>query len=112
MAYHNRPQVSGPLHLKLDTGSRSNTLPLRTYQQMFGGIPTSKILTSEHYVKIDVVQFDILTFPGVMVEPRDIPAAKKQKLLKLAKCFVPAKKRFRLDLPSNDASHDLVEAFD
>ncbi len=44
--YPNSP-VTGTLRIKVDTGAGGNTLPLRTYQQMFGSIPTSQILTPE-----------------------------------------------------------------
>ena len=46
-----KPCVNGPLRLKVDTGSGGNTLPLRTYKQMFGTIPTQNILTPEPHVK-------------------------------------------------------------
>lgn len=52
MTYYEEPRVSGPLRLKLDTGSGGNTLPLRTYKQMFGDIPISEILTPEPNVRL------------------------------------------------------------
>ena len=47
-----KPCVNGPLRLKVGTGSDGNTLPLRTYKQMFGTIPTQNILTPEPHVKL------------------------------------------------------------
>ena len=51
MSYNN-PAVRGPLRLKVDTGAGGNTLPLRTYHQMFGSTPTNKILTPEPAAKL------------------------------------------------------------
>ena len=45
-------RVSGPLHLKIDTGSGGNTLPMRTYHQMFGNRSTHFILTAETDIKL------------------------------------------------------------
>ena len=44
---HKSPPVSGKISLKVDTGSGGNTLPMRTYRQMFHDIPTEKLLTPE-----------------------------------------------------------------
>ena len=44
--------VSGKLRVKVDTGSAGNTLPMRTYKQMFQSTPTKKILKSEPHVKL------------------------------------------------------------
>lgn len=52
IAKHINPPVYGPIDLKVDTGSGGNTLPLRTYKQMFGETPTSQILTPEPAVKL------------------------------------------------------------
>ena len=49
---YSNPRVSGPLHLKIDTGSGGNTLPMRTYHQMFGNRPTHFILTAETDTKL------------------------------------------------------------
>ena len=40
------------LHLKVDTGAGGNTLPLRTYKQMFKNIPTSELTTPEPTMKL------------------------------------------------------------
>ena len=39
LVFHIKPPVSGPLHVKVDTESGGNTLPLRTFRQMFHGTP-------------------------------------------------------------------------
>ena len=49
---HKNPDTKGPLKLKVDTGSGGNTLPMRTYRQMFGETPTHSILTPEPTVKL------------------------------------------------------------
>ncbi len=49
---HTNPDVSGPLRLKVDTGSGGNTLPFRTYRQMFGNIPIKNVLTLEPNTKL------------------------------------------------------------
>ena len=49
---YSNPHVSGPLHLKIDTGSGGNTLPMRTYHHMFGNRPTHFILTAETDTKL------------------------------------------------------------
>ena len=49
---YDKPCVNGPLRLKVDTGSGGNTLPLRTYKQMFGTMPTQNILTPEPHIKL------------------------------------------------------------
>ncbi|XP_014667285.1 PREDICTED: uncharacterized protein LOC106808892 [Priapulus caudatus] len=41
------PRVEGPIRLKVDTGAAGNTLPLRTYKQMFGDTPHMDILERE-----------------------------------------------------------------
>ena len=43
---YNNTNVQGNLTLKVDTGAAGNTLPLRTYKQMFGDIPPKQILSS------------------------------------------------------------------
>ena len=42
-----KPPVSGGLRAKVDTGAAGNTLPLRTFKQMFGDITPSNLLTPE-----------------------------------------------------------------
>ena len=44
--------MSVPLHLKIDTGSGGNTLPLRTYYQFFGDHACHCILTTETDTKL------------------------------------------------------------
>lgn len=44
---HKSPPVTGKISLKVDTGSGGNTLPMRTYRQMFKDLPTEKLLTPE-----------------------------------------------------------------
>ena len=41
------PPVCGPIKVKVDTGSGANTLPIRTYRQMFPHTPISAIVTPE-----------------------------------------------------------------
>ena len=52
MVHNTQPRVEGPLRLKLDTGAGGNTLPFRTYRQMFGETPTKQILKPEHSVRL------------------------------------------------------------
>lgn len=49
---HTKPRVSGKLHSKLDTGAGGNTLPVRTYKQMFGSKPYAEILKDEPNVRL------------------------------------------------------------
>lgn len=51
--YHENPRVTGTVRLKVDTGAGGNTLPLRTYRQMFGdiGMP-DHIVKPERHVKL------------------------------------------------------------
>lgn len=49
---HIKPDVCGPLRIKVDTGSGGNTLPLRTYRQMFGDTPFSEVLRSDPDVRL------------------------------------------------------------
>ena len=44
---HDSPRVQGMIKLKVDTGADGNTLPLRTYQQMFKDFPLESIITPE-----------------------------------------------------------------
>ena len=44
---HDQQNITGPLKVKIDTGSGGNTLPLRTYRQMFGHTPFDSLLTPE-----------------------------------------------------------------
>ena len=44
---HREPDVAGPFRLKVDTGSAGNTLPLRTYRQMFHDTPPAELLMAE-----------------------------------------------------------------
>ena len=49
--YHDESKVKEPLRIKIDTGSGGNTLPLRTFKQMFGSIPPEQILQREPNIK-------------------------------------------------------------
>lgn len=49
---HQIPPVSGYFKLKIDPGSGGNTLPLRTYRQMFGEKPLHSVLKQEPSVKL------------------------------------------------------------
>ena len=53
-------------------------------------------------------KFDINVIPEKKDSARGITKKKKDVILKLASSFPPAKKKFWLDLPVNDASSDLV----
>lgn len=46
------PKAQGQLKIKIDTGSGGNTLPLRTYQQMFGNTPLSNVLQVDPDVRL------------------------------------------------------------
>lgn len=67
----------------------------------------------DSYTEVEFLKptFNIHTFPEVMTEPRGISSAKKEKLVKLAGCFDPPKRKFWAEMPVNDASHDLVAEF-
>jgi hypothetical protein len=45
-------QASGALKAKIDTGSGGNTLPVRTYNQMFGNTSFHKLLKNEPHVHL------------------------------------------------------------
>ena len=49
---HIKPPVSGPLRVKVDTGSGGNTLPLRTFRQMFHDTPVHCISNLEPNVQL------------------------------------------------------------
>ena len=49
---YRHPRVSVPWHMKIDAGSGVNTLPMRTYHQMFGNRPTHCILAAETDIKL------------------------------------------------------------
>ena len=49
---HSELDAKKPLLLKVDTGAGGNTLPLRTYNQMFKNAPSNKRLQPEPYVKL------------------------------------------------------------
>ena len=63
-AYHKSPHVLGPLRLKVDTGASGNTLPIRTYRQMFGDMPTRKWLTPEPHTKLTAYSGDTIPCLG------------------------------------------------
>ena len=42
-----KPHICGPIKVKVDTGSGANTLPIRTYRQMFPNTPPDAIVTPE-----------------------------------------------------------------
>jgi hypothetical protein len=54
------------------------------------------------------VKYNHSVFPGRRVDPRGIPSSKKDGIIKLLNCVPAAKKRFWLDLPTNDNAKDLV----
>ena len=65
------PHVKGDIRLKVDTGSGGNKLPLRTYRQMFGDIPTSEILKREPEVKLTSYSGDVIPCLGsIKLSPR------------------------------------------
>ena len=49
---YDKPCVEDRLRLKVDSGSGGITLPLRTYEQMFGTIPTQNIQTHKPHTKL------------------------------------------------------------
>ena len=49
---HTTHNVQGPLRIKVDTGSGGNTLPLRTYKQMFRDTPLSEVLQNDPDVRL------------------------------------------------------------
>ena len=56
--YHDEPKVKGPLRIKIDTGLGGNTLPLRTFKQMFVTIPPEQILQSGPPIKLSYYTYD------------------------------------------------------
>ena len=77
MSYNN-PAVRGPLRLKVDTGAGGNTLPLRTYHQMFGNTPTNKILTPEPAAKLTSYSGHSIPCRGSIVLQLSKPSGQSQ----------------------------------
>ncbi len=61
---HKSPHVSGSMRLKVDTGSGGNTLPLRTYHQMFCNTPVEEILAPEPGIKLTSYSGNTITCIG------------------------------------------------
>ena len=77
MSYNN-PAVRGPLRLKVDTGAGGNTLPLRTYHQMFGNTPTNKIFTPEPAAKLTPYSGHSIPCRGSIVLQLSKPSGQSQ----------------------------------
>ena len=51
LTWHTNPPVKGPLPVEIDHGAGGNTLPLRTFKQMFRESMLSTILHAESKIK-------------------------------------------------------------
>ncbi len=61
---HKSPHVSGSTRLKVDTRSGGNTVPLRTYRQMFCNTPMEEILAPEPSTKLTSYSGNTITCIG------------------------------------------------
>ena len=84
MIEHLEPRVTGNLEIKLDTGSGGNTLPLRTFRQMFGKIPPGDILKPEPTISLTSYSGDNILCLGSL----ELNLSTKRHLPTLHKFFV------------------------
>ena len=77
MSYNN-PAVGGPLRLKVVTRVGGNTLPLRTYHQMFGNIPKNKFLAPEPAAKLTSYSGHSIPCRGSIVLQLSKPSGQSQ----------------------------------
>jgi len=61
---HKSPRVTGNIEVKVDTGAGGNTLPLRTYRQMFGKTPTHRLLKPEPHTRLTSYSGDTIKCLG------------------------------------------------